>query len=808
MRYHVRNAAVTGVLLLRNQQILKSLDILVTEHGQEKSSTKQSRPHSPVKMLSNLFGSSHSRDSSHPSLRLKKTNSVLSDIPKMMPPQSKPPSRDGKPSSRPGSQDSKPPSRDGFSSQGTPRTPLENVLGKSTLNVNGNGSASEEVMKIEETLASFILALHARKGNVLGKVLQARVYADEAATNELYNTLLEDPQHVQTAAVAPVDVLFSAFEKFLKVAWKDKVGPVISLDTLTAIQSKSDSVSQPEFEEFFRTKFAELTLPNQRALRATIQLLAELMEGTSSDSDRGIMTSSFAEVLVPEGNPHGFISLIDRLVEDMYSLFGRPGSSGAPTPMTGSINSDMRSIMSGSITSNTSSIRKRFGLGGLSRENSKLESESKLGSVWRTLSKNSKPVAPLPDKPGLGRSLSTDVDGRISPKRPSSRERPALHGAFTFEGGDSPAVGRNWFGGAGLDTIGEGVPSATPKKKRRSSLSDLHALRGETPPQWGSRPTTPRSRMESLRGTFRQSSASPRSPSPTKQPNPGSRPHTPSRLGSPLPSKDENSPASALPRPRPSVQASSPTKGEQVTISSYAAGSHRRSQTPSSIPTLKALSTAPAGSSALTERPAAGNMTKLPTSVSDLGSDKTGSINAGSSSPTKRLRMQSPQKLRERLNNENAAISSTESGLTAELSKIGDELSALNLSPTKASRQGGASTVALAARVKDLESKVHTQLGEISQRNTQLAKDVSGNMAASEARAKKLEELYRDADAENEALYGKFNEELARAVRAVKAGDGVEEMKKRLREALEEQGALRRELWKLRKEVAGYKASG
>ena len=136
------------------------------------------------------------------------------------------------------------------------------------------------------------------------------------------------------------------------------------------------------------------------------------------------LTAVFAELLVVEGDPHDFINLLDRLVEDSDRLFDDLGpgfSSGLVTPLTGSVSSATRSTFStntGSLTSNTSSIRKRFGLDTLLRQNSKTESDSR-SSVWRTLSKNSRnvatgePTSSSLSKASLHRSRSIDTDTRL-----------------------------------------------------------------------------------------------------------------------------------------------------------------------------------------------------------------------------------------------------------------------------------------------------------------------------------------------------------------------------------------------------------
>ncbi len=58
--------------------------------------------------------------------------------------------------------------------------------------------------------------------------------------------LVEDPSKYQVAAEVAVDALFVAFEKFLNVAWKDSMGPVITAKMLHSIQDKSSKSSVKE----------------------------------------------------------------------------------------------------------------------------------------------------------------------------------------------------------------------------------------------------------------------------------------------------------------------------------------------------------------------------------------------------------------------------------------------------------------------------------------------------------------------------------------------------------------------------------
>ncbi|KAH5147657.1 hypothetical protein HBH69_170400 [Parastagonospora nodorum] len=780
IRNSIKNPPLCEAYLSRNMQTLKSLSLRIPEAPESLES--KSRPHSPVKMLSSFFGGSVGREGG--TRKLQRSAHTLGEIPRIAPPiqsaSSRPYSRDGD-TSRPAS---------------------------SNKNASFNaGAPTDSLVRLEESLANLTLALHARKGNIVGRSVRARAVADELMVNELYNSILENPSNLDLAAQSSVDVLFAVFEKFLNIAWKERMGPVLSHATLVSLQMRSDSMYPGEFEDFFRTTVNEFSPQNQRALRAVIQLLAELLDGTSNDGDRGILTAAFAEMIVPAGNANDFISLMDRLVQDIEALFAiQP--PGLNTPNYGSIDSKGRSI-AGSINSNTS-LRKRFGFGTLTRENSKSESESKVGSLWRSLSKNSHVADGQPPSlskaghPSLGRSNSTDA-GRISPKRPSSRDRPTVLGAFNFENGAPAGNGRSFVGALG--TIGE-VPltSGPPRKKRRSSLSDLKTLQdADDVPTWS--PQTPR-RPDSVSRDTRQSSAEPQTPSrvtPSAVKHTSAIP-TPTRLVSPT--RKENSPGNVLDRAgtaQPKSIIAKPDAKDEVTVKAYNPIKKRseRGQSVSGIPSLKSS----VSNTGLSERPGSGNTVKLP--PSSRSSTKTGGPSA---SPPKRLRMQSPQKLRERLQNQQRDIDSASQDLQNELSAIGHELNArsiprlttqssaplLNSSPTK--------PTSLESRIALIEKQLKTTLEGLSTRTSSIAQDVSSSLQVSESRAKHLDQLYRDMNAENEALYARFNEELEKATSSARKGKADEEVQRRLKASEEEAARLRKENARLKREVAGLKA--
>ena len=473
-----------------------------------------------------------------------------------------------------------------------------------------------------------------------------------------------------------------------------------------------------------------------------------------------------------------------------------------------------RSVNTGSLSSNASSLKRRFGLGTLSRENSKNESESKVASIWRTLSKNARSPGdgqsqpPSVSKASLGRSRSTDTDNRmLPPLRPVSRDRPTTSGSMT---GDEPKPrpGSAHLITSTLSSIGEGTPTKItplPKKKhRRSSLSDITSIRDpDVIAAWS--PLQPR-KPANIRDSNSKIATPPRTPSPVKQsPSQGITKQSPQWSGLPRrlesPQRKENSPVpEILPRkansvsvPRvpsvPSAKLADKNKLEEVVITSYSP--QKRQVSRSSIP-------APKGG--LSER-------AWPPS-SKISLPKT-----PSQSPQK-LRIQSPQKLRERLGQEQQSLASADSSFQAEISKIGEEIASVYKSqrsltkakPLTQPPSAPPSLQTLSTQLSSISATLATFIGTHTASLASFSSDIGSSLLVSDKKARKLDELYREANAENEALYERFNDELGKILEKVKKGEGVEETRIKLREAQEEAAKLKKENGRLKREVVGLRS--
>lgn len=601
------------------------MDILRQVAGHIMSQTRfprTFRPPSPTKLISNLWGGNQGKEP--PSLSKSfHPNPILGDIPKITPSQVT-----TRPTTSPGSLEEAPP--------------------KISIVAPLSAKQDDHISALEQTFSSYMLAIRSRSGNIVGRTLRSRANADQTMVNELYNVLLEDPSRLQAAAEVPVDVLFVAFETFMSHAWKDHIGSLLAPEALKTIQTNFDSLFPGDFEIFFRKILCELCPQNRRALVALIRLLAELLEASGNDGDRGALTAAFAEILTENENPRQYISLLDRLVDDFENLFDQssPGAKSHETTPSRPMSSH-----TGSISSNTSSFRKRFGFG-LHRENSsRSDGESKVSSLIRTLSKT-KNSSDSESKASLFRTRSTDTDSRIADfLRPVSRDRPALYGAFLSEE-NIRRPGSAHDDSSLLHSIDE-VSTTLQKesgrrKKRRSSLSDLPPPSTPTrPPNLNPieihkplTPASPKSRPQSeaftnTRQLQPRGSPAPRSPtrlsqtprstpqvtSPRRPSSPARRPASPLRLGSPL--RKENV------HPRPTLTERAINKKSDCPPSPTLTRK-KRSETLTNIPQ-------PTKSSPNKERP-----------VTSHGAESLTKRTHALSSPQKpqKLRMQSPQKVR------------------------------------------------------------------------------------------------------------------------------------------------------------------
>lgn len=741
-------------------KILKSIHVVV-----EGDKSRSFRPASPVKMLSSLLNSGFSSSASfsnfgsfQSSQQKQSRTLLLGNIPTMTPTQT---------ISRTSSNKS--------------TQSLQEHDGKSSVRTAADdGVPSNPLMRLEETFTGYIAALQLRKGNIIGRVLRNREGADELAVSALYNTFIENPFDLRAASELPVDVIFVAFEKYLRMAWKDQMGEVMSLPTLNALQERALQSFPNDFTDYVRMTFGEMAPQNRRAFIAIIKLLSDLLEGCGNDGDRGALTASFAELLVINGQPHDYINLLDRLVEDAERLFEDIGPGAMPVrnnSVYGSMSGSRSNYSTaGSLTSNTSSLRKRFA-DTLLRQNSHKGDSDPRPSVWRTLSKSSRNAATGEQlnssslsKASLSRSRSIE-----SPRRPVSHERPTVLGTFDERPSSSHTQSSR------LSTIGASPPpevnndqTKSVKKKRRSSLSDLKALMASA--TLTSSPLGPGSPQQGQGSKLN----SPRTPSPSKLPVAG-----------------------GIAGNRPAYRSGSPTQKENLPLGHGSRNIGNLTERPQNIMTtadtviIKDLwaNKGHSKTNSLTSN--------IPTLKSTPGPSASRQASSPQKSPQK-LRLQSPQKLRERLQNEAKAIGEAEASLQNELSKIGEEMAKLNA----ASSARPSDMEKLSRKITTLESRFPEVAKDLQARNEQTKVELERSLQASEIKVKGLDQLYKESSAENELLYEKFNAELGKIVKALKGKgkEDKEELVAKLKESCEETAKTKKENARLRRELLTLRA--
>ncbi|KAK6085583.1 RhoGEF domain-containing protein [Seiridium cupressi] len=626
------------------------------------------------------------------------------------------------------------------------------------------------LVRLEQTFTGFVASLHARKGNFIGRMIFNRGAVDELSVNDLYNKLIESPFDIDTSSDVSADVVFVAFEKFVKIAWREQMGPIMSAKSLSALQERASKKVPGEFADFVRFLFGDMAPQNRRAFTALIKLLADLLDGCANDGDRGALTLGFAELLVDDGTAHSYINLLDRLVQDCDRIFDHPTFDlEAGLSQAGSIYESYTSATrgakshTGSLTSNTSSLRRKLGFDTLLRQNSKSEDRP---SVWRTLSKhgrnNSVSETSSLSKASAGKSKSVDLGTGTTPnklRRPGSRDRPPIIGAFD-DSFSRPLSSHR------LETIGEPAEDPTPKtprRKRRSSLSDLKSLMAAASLEDEDEPLQPLAHMKETSEKF---NSGPRIPPPTRIPmsppsNARSNRQKENILGSPFQAA-----------PTLSSPPESPVKG------------HNKGFSTSSIPTLKTLKAAKSATPTI-------DSPKRPTTSSARTS-------AG------KLRLQSTQKLRERLQIEKQAVEEVDASLQSELSKIAADMARVNSSLPRSNTMD---IRKLSSSVSALESRIPALVKEITDRQEALQYDMEDTLKATEAKVKAIDQLYKESTAENELLYEKFNTELVKIVRALKGKSGEkEEIMTKMKESSEETARVKKENARLKREMASLRA--
>ncbi|RKF64925.1 putative rho guanine nucleotide exchange factor gef2 [Erysiphe neolycopersici] len=737
-QYSLKNMVLTASYISLYGKILKSI------HFQyERDKQRSFMPSSPVKLLSNLFNTAPSVSGSR---NYKMSNKInFSSL------------------TRSDSNKSK------FSLD-------ENEYRAEPRN-HGDEQLDNHLIKLEEIFKAYTTAIYSRKGNVVGRALRNYGSTDELAVNAVYNTFIENPEDQRIASEATIDILFAAFKKYLRIAWMEQMGDVVPQQTLDELQLQALRLVSGDFAQYVRLILSEMTPQNRRAFISIIKLLADLLDGCFNDGDQGEITAAFAQLLAVEGNSHDYINLLDRLVMDHEMIFqaigtGAMDGTGTSNIFTSNYGSKSNASAMNSVASNSSSFRKRFAET-LLRQNSSQEKQS----VWRSLNKSGRSIL-------LGDHLNSNFNSQMplrrsrsieSPNRRSAlKDRPTVIGAFEERPLSSSGFMAN-LNINGTSSLNGNLDIKKSKKKRRSSLSDLETLHSSTnldpcvdfipPPK------------EIKLGQASLNSVS-QNQSPSKIPLAGA----------------------SLDRSHSNVhQTESLVKKENINLSSSVRNrkncriepSKMKTSTPpptnSSVVLIKDLWTTPSlkkhNSLNLTNIPSLNNRPK--SNLTKVSRPPTTHSNTARSPQKSRLqshnksRLSSPHKLRERIQNEALEIQNAETDINSELSKIEAQITRLHssdrlLHPNQQNFEKNSLTL-LQLSFSSLAARIPNIIADLKVRNQLVEADVKKSFSALEFKVKGLDQLYREAVAENELLYERFNGELAKIAKAVKGKveDGI-----------------------------------
>ncbi len=145
-----------------------------------------------------------------------------------------------------------------------------------------------------------------------------------------------------------------------------------------------------------------------------------------------------------------------------------------------------------------------------------------------------------------------------------------------------------------------------------------------------------------------------------------------------------------------------------------------------------------------------------------------------------------------------------DASLKTELSRITEDMARVNSSLPRSTTTD---IRKLAASVRTLEDRIPQVMQDLQERQAAMQAEMESTLRASEAKVKAIDQLYKEATAENELLYEKFNSELGKIVRALKGKgkEDKEEMATKLKESGEEVARMKKENARLKREMVSLR---
>jgi len=589
---------------------------------------------------------------------------------------------------------------------------------------------------------------------VVGKTVARRAHAPEAEVNELYNVLLDDPTNVEKATQPAVGVLFAAFEKFLTGIWKTTMGSVIDGGTLAKLEVASAMCSSSDREQHFAIAVRQLAPQNQRALRAVVDLLAELLAGMANDGNKGLLTAVFAEMLIEDYDPRDSIPLLEQLLQSGILQEQDAAKRQKSLDSSSPVSARTTHTHTGSISSKAASFSKRLGFGSLRKELSKSDMFSS-GSLRRKTVDDGRPAANT-----IFNDESKDYSASIQ-RTPQDQRK--------YEASNMDRTENSFM----LDPIAVS-PFVTNINPFNSPSSPRKARPLSTTPIIPDVALSPRSRSphKSQRPQSLYSAT-------TTERSPPKYELDLSMQAPPVPSKFNTTSIDAFATLR-----GRPQQLDRVNVDEYDlrpdALDTSDFSTPAKPNTKKAPS--PGLRGVLCERSPSVNTTAQP-------SPPVRYIANPSGSPVKKLRIKSPQKMQHKSEAKPTSIEATEGSSQDELASLTLLLIVL------AQKQESPELASIANRLRALQGALSNSTTE-SPAHKVGESIANTNVVAStltERKIAQLEKQLSQADSENTALYDRTNKELMGVFDQVRNGNGVHELRRRLANEMEEAKKWREE---------------
>lgn len=145
--------------------------------------------------------------------------------------------------------------------------------------------------------------------------------------------------------------------------------------------------------------------------------------------------------------------------------------------------------------------------------------------------------------------------------------------------------------------------------------------------------------------------------------------------------------------------------------------------------------------------------------------------------------------------------------LQSELVKIGEEMALVNSGTLSESQT--VNLQRLSQSVASLEDRMPTVMQDLQDKQDELQRDVEITLKTTESKMRSIDQLHKEAVAENELLYERFNTELAKIVKALK-GKGKEDKEElivKLKNQGEELARMKKENAKLKREMISLRAA-